>query len=83
MTFEIAQNPWSCPIDQKVNECFLESVTEPNGFKLDMDGPEGSLNPLLRVQIMSDGLEVQILNFEVKEKWKRDQILVLKWSEKT
>ena len=40
----------------------MESVTEPNGFKLDMDGPEGSLNPLLRVRIMSDGLEVRILN---------------------
>ena len=73
---------WSCPtkflkiaqkvnaIDQKVNECLLGPVTEPNGFKLDMHEPEGSIYPLLRVRLCLDGLEVQ--NFELlKSKVKR------------
>ena len=49
--------------DQKVNECFLGPPIGPNGSKLDMNGPEGSLNPVLRVRNMSDGLLVEILNF--------------------
>ena len=58
---------WSCPkfleIAQKVNECLLGPVTEPNGFKLDMHGPEGSIYPLLRAL-----LEVQKVGF-VSTKW--------------
>ena len=60
--------PKNLEIAQKVNECLLEPVTEPNGFKLDMHGPEGSIYPLLRVRSCFDGLEVQKW-LRVKKKW--------------
>ena len=36
--------------DQKVNECSQRPPIGPNGFKLDMGGPEGSIYPYLRVR---------------------------------
>ena len=37
-------------IDQKVNECPLGPPIGPDGSKLDIGGPEGSIYPLLRVR---------------------------------
>ena len=58
VTFEVAQNSGNCP---KVNECPLGPVTETNGFKLDMLGPEGSIYLFV-------GLEVQKVGF-MSKKW--------------
>ena len=37
-------------VDQKVNECSQRPPIGPNGSKLDMGGPEGSIYPYLRVR---------------------------------
>ena len=52
-------------IAQKVNECPLGPVTEPNGFKLDMLGPEGSL-PFCWTWSPKGGLRVKKVASEAK-----------------
>ena len=37
-------------VDQKVNECSQRPPIGPNGSKLDMGGPEGSIYPYLKVR---------------------------------